>query len=264
MGEAARGDDADVPRAPRHHAGNVLAEGEAATGRGLRGHEAVDPDGHEGRDRTRAVHGVDGAQEGVIDGRLPREGEIEACLEALLQDRVGEVFVERVALRHVLQHLVERLRVVLGHPLDVASDPHAARHHVLVLGQPLGDLLGVVARIPQRHHARDEGRMRDRLLFAEARVGFCDVLLLQAHARASPAQMMQKSPGHPRFRVRVAGTGPPLREGGQRREERGARASSMACSMMRARLMSRCAPARTHRTQAVDPAREGQDATGAP
>ncbi len=51
------------------------------------------------------------------------------AVQSLLEDLVGQVLVQRVLLRHVVEHRVEGLGVVLLHPLHGAADAHAERGH---------------------------------------------------------------------------------------------------------------------------------------
>ena len=67
----------------------------------------------------------------MIDRRLPGEREIEAVLQALLEDAVAERLVQRILRGHVLEHLVERLRAVLHHALDRPPDAHAEGRHTV-------------------------------------------------------------------------------------------------------------------------------------
>ena len=165
MGEPSGGDDADVPGAPRDHPGEVLAEGEAARGRRLGRDEAVDPDRDERSHGPRAVHGHDRAEEGVVDWRLPRQRQVEAGAEPVFEDPVRQLLVQGVALRHAVEDLVERLRLVLNHPVDVTADPDADRRHrvegervEVVVGdddQRIGTVREQrVAELPDLGHAR--------------------------------------------------------------------------------------------------------------
>jgi hypothetical protein len=61
----------------------------------------------------------------VIEGRGPGGGEVEARLHPLLENAVGQVFVQRVARRQPVQGLVELDGVFLDHAGDGSPDAHA-------------------------------------------------------------------------------------------------------------------------------------------
>ena len=67
-----------VPRALGHDPGDVASGGEAAARHRQRRDEAVHPEGDERRRRAVAAERADRAQEGVIERRRPRGGEVEA------------------------------------------------------------------------------------------------------------------------------------------------------------------------------------------
>ena len=77
--------------------------------------------------------------------------------------------VQRILGGHVIEHLVERLGVVLGHPLHAAADAHAHRRHA-VEGERVEVIVGHDDQgvgLPRREplaHPRDLGHDRhDRL-----------------------------------------------------------------------------------------------------
>ena len=131
--EAPGGDDAHVPRAASHDARDVLAKREAprrAVGCGAT--NAFDEDRHQRRDGPRAVQRVDRTQATVWSRpALPRTAPGRSRPPRPFQDRIGQLLVQGVLGRHVVQHLVERLGVILGHPRHAAADTHTHSRHAV-------------------------------------------------------------------------------------------------------------------------------------